>query len=144
MKTQPQIKEFFLIIKSTINHFYRKPLSWGKDTALANSDLITFSDQIQPEWIRLVLKSENVHLKSLISLHVLNHRARFSSQISALQKATSNLPYGKTRHRRCRHDDSAHRRSQCRCDEVRSTPAAHCQDSCGRNEWMQINMEKKK
>lgn len=41
-----------------------------------------------------------------------------------------NWPCGKTPRRTCRRGDGAPRRNQSSCDEVRSKPAAHCQDSC--------------
>lgn len=40
-------------------------------------------------------------------------------------------PCEKTRRRKCRCGDWFRQRSRCRWDEVRSTPAAHCQDSWG-------------
>lgn len=45
-------------------------------------------------------------------------------------------PCGKTPRRTCRRGDGAPRRSRCMCDEARSKPAAHCQDSC----WMWMIM----
>ncbi len=86
---------------------------------------------ISVELSKLLLKSP------LILLYMIN----WTTQICVMDQTRWDLPCGKTLRRKCHHDDWSHQRSRCRFDEVRSTPAAHCQDSCWqRRTGLQKNM----
>lgn len=93
-------------------------------------------------WLVLAVKA-SIEISSNFSLcdqfhdrvrFCLEASARFSSQVSVMDQTSWNLPCGKTLRRKCRHGDWSHRKSHCRCYEVHSISAAHCQDSC----WWRI------